>query len=241
MRPAPRAAVWWALACLPLLVGGGPAAAADVPGVVAVSVDGVHWTSSLSEPIFDPDVRWVPGDRRTSSFFVRNSGPTPATVRVQVLAEDDDLVRAGDLRFAARVDGGTWAQLPPDGAAALVRVAPLPQGRRSVVDIRIAFDPASTNSSQRADLELWFVVRLTEAQPGYLPGEAPGEQPGQQPGQVPGEVPGNAPGVDDDDGVGVGWLPATGAPAVTVTVVVAASLLGVGLGLTRRRQEARHG
>jgi len=163
---------WSVVAAVPVLaILLGPAAVAGRPGVVAVSTDGVHWSSGLATPLFDSQARWVPGDRRTATFFVRNGGPSAATLRLQVRAVADELVETRDLRFAARSDGGSWTALPQDEASAVLRVAPLPTGEQSRIDVRAAFDPASTNRSQQLSSELWFVVRLTDArtEQGDLP------------------------------------------------------------------------
>lgn len=205
---------WPSMIAVPVAVAlAGPAAAADDPGPVAVSTDALHWSNGLTEPLFDPDVRWVPGDLRTAAFFVRNGGPTPATIQLQVRAVDDALLRTGDIRFAARADGGTWAALDQDRATSLLRVEPLAVADHSTIEIRAEFDPASSNRSQQASADLWFDVRLSQS---VVEGDA------------------NPAG-------GNGWLPDTGAPALAPLVLAGAGLLGVGVGLARRRREVRHG
>lgn len=205
---------WPSMIAVPVaVVLAGPAAAADDPGPVAVSTDALHWSNGLTEPLFDPDVRWVPGDLRTAAFFVRNGGPTPATIQLQVRAVDDALLRTGDIRFAARADGGTWAALDQDSATSLLRVEPLPVADHSTIEIRAEFDPASSNQSQQSSADLWFDVRLSQS---VVEGDA------------------NPTG-------GNGLLPDTGAPALAPLVLAGAGLLGVGVGLARRRREERHG
>lgn len=205
---------WPTMIAVPVAVAlAGPAAAADDPGPVAVSTDALHWSDGLIEPLFDPDVRWVPGDLRTAAFFVRNGGPTPATIQLQVRALDDALLRTGDIRFAARADGGTWVALGQDRVTSLLRVAPLPADDHSTIEIRAEFDPASSNQSQQASADLWFDVRLSQA-----------------------AVEGDAGPAGGSSG-----LPDTGAPAVAPLVLVGAGLLGVGVGLVRRRRETGHG
>jgi hypothetical protein len=147
---------------LAVLVGPGSVAAGRT-GVVAVSADGVHWSSGFAAPLFDPQARWVPGERRTASFFVRNGGPSAATLRLQVRAVADELVQTHDLRFAARTDGGSWMPLPQDPDSAILRVGPLPAGEHSHVDVQATFASGSTNQSQSRSSELWFVVRLSDA------------------------------------------------------------------------------
>ena len=52
-----------------ILLTATPAVAADEIGL---SSDGFSWGSTLPQPLFDPAFRWVPGDRETASFWVRN-------------------------------------------------------------------------------------------------------------------------------------------------------------------------
>ncbi|MET4047978.1 hypothetical protein BJD99_17805 [Rhodococcus sp. 1163] len=56
------------LACV-LLIGAGPSR--PVPSV-SYSSDAESWTRTLSDPLFDNDIRWVPGDRRSTELHVSN-------------------------------------------------------------------------------------------------------------------------------------------------------------------------
>ncbi|MFI5428339.1 hypothetical protein ACHMWU_18290 [Aeromicrobium sp. UC242_57] len=38
----------------------------------------------MGEPLFDPDLRWVPGDSTIGGFYVRNQGASDANLRVAV-------------------------------------------------------------------------------------------------------------------------------------------------------------
>lgn len=52
-----------------LLIGAGPSR--PVPSV-SYSSDGEAWSKTLPDSLFDRDIRWVPGDRRSSEFHVFN-------------------------------------------------------------------------------------------------------------------------------------------------------------------------
>lgn len=60
------------LACV-LLIGAGPSRPAPS---VSYSSDGEKWSKTLPDPLFDQDIRWVPGDRRSSEFHVFNDTET---------------------------------------------------------------------------------------------------------------------------------------------------------------------
>lgn len=147
----------WATA---LLLVASPAAAADEIGL---SVDGVSWSSSLTQPLFDPAFLWVPGDDETSSFYVRNQGPTGAELTVAVRSADSDkLLADDDISLWARVGGGSWTRLD-NGSASSALIAP---GSATRVDVRVRFAPASLNQSESKSLHLSFGITLAEAPSG---------------------------------------------------------------------------
>ncbi|MCZ4499746.1 MAG: hypothetical protein JWQ74_2299 [Marmoricola sp.] len=186
-----------------------PAAIADADDSLQVSSDGSHWAASLGRPLFDPAVLWVPGDRRTSSFFVANRGSTPAAVSVQVVTgADDGLVAPGDVELEARVAGEGWRPVTHAvGSAALNALAiPIDQARR--VDVRAFFRTGSHNVSQASAVTLRFVVQLGDAIT-LLP---------QQP---------------------VALLPGTGAPLLGLPLLVALLSLVTGVAVVRRTGERR--
>ena len=131
---------------------------------IGFSNDGVTWSSSLPNPVFDPAFRWVPGDSRTASFFVRNDGPSTALMTIEARSADtDELLAVDDIDLQARVVGGSWVAIE-NGIAS----GPLTQGsiaRGDVVQIQVnaTFDPNSSNQSQSKRLPLSFTVTLTDA------------------------------------------------------------------------------
>ncbi len=152
-----------------LLVSLAPGAVAT-PDAVVVSSDGSSWSSDLTTPLFEPTVRWVPGDARTSSFYVENRGRTAAEVRVQVrTGADDGLVRTGDVVLCVRVEGGLWRPAEREAGSALNTVA-LRVGEVQRIDVRAAFRAAAQNLSQDAGVALRFVVQLAEAASATAPG-----------------------------------------------------------------------
>ena len=204
-----RVLCWTVLVSIAVAIGAGPASAADEVGL---SLDGQTWTDELRRPLFDPALRWVPGDTEQRSFWVRNQGPSRASMRIRVETKDPGgLLRRDDIRIDARVSGGSWTPLPDAGGAQPLTDQTLAMGDRVRVDLRVAFVAESTNPSELRELPLRFVVRLTQAGPGG--------------------------GKDDDDNSG--FLPDTGAAVERWLLWVAAGLIGSGLALllARRRRE----
>jgi len=93
-----------------------------------LSGDGTRWSTSLSDPLFDPDDRLSPGDTATRVLYVRNDGAEDSGVQVTLAMSDD---RAADgakwAVVSARTDSGRWTYLrDPDSVLALrdLRLAP---------------------------------------------------------------------------------------------------------------------
>ena len=137
-----------------------PAVAADEIGL---SNDGVRWGSTLSDPIFDPNFRWVPGDDEIASFYVRNQGPTGAAMTIEARSADTDkLLSNDDIALSARVDGGSWVELKNGVASKRLTSRSITRGDVVRVDVNAVFDAQSTNRSQVKELALNFRVTLQD-------------------------------------------------------------------------------
>ncbi|MFV0259536.1 MAG: hypothetical protein ACK5PP_13955 [Acidimicrobiales bacterium] len=190
------------LAALPvvvLLVTAAPAPASAADGL-SFSRDGSTWTAELSEPLFGPAIRWVPGDARIERFSVRNDSSLDVLLHVDLLDTGlDELLGTGDLRVEVRVGDGAWTgtDTPGGGRLGSERVGP---GGVQTVDVRVSMDPAATNVSQVQNLDLRFAVTLTDD---------PGEVPDPDPDPTPDPDPDPDPGPDRDLGGGLA-APASG-------------------------------
>ncbi|MFD1716321.1 hypothetical protein [Georgenia deserti] len=207
---------------LALLLAAPARAAADE---VALSADGATWSADLTDPLFDPELRWVPGDARTADLWVRNDGDGAAELTVAAhIADGDGLIANRDIALEIRRGDGTWAELVAQDAIELGR---MDDGEAEQLEVRAAFDPESGNASMSRTLRFSFEVTLTQADdpqdPGDQEGEAPGggggDRPGDDgpgdggpggdgPGEVPGDGDGRGPGGEGDgsggDGAGTG-------------------------------------
>lgn len=164
-RPRPTVVGVVLAAAAVLAAAVAPATADAREGAVLVSPDGTTWSTDLPAPLFDPALRWVPGDTRVSSFYVENRGSTPADVGLRVSAEDADaLLGSGAVQLRARVAGGSWNPVGDEVGPPLGSIA-LGVGESRRIDVRAALRAASGNLSQTAGVALTFVVRLTEKAP----------------------------------------------------------------------------
>lgn len=135
--------------------------AARADDAVGLSLDGRTWTAELRRPLFEAGFRWVPGDVETRSLWVRNQGPTAASMRIVLRTTDRAaLLVNDDLQVDARVHDGAWTALA-DGSARALTDDVLAQGDRVRIDVRVSFDSDATNRTQLDRLPLRFVIRLT--------------------------------------------------------------------------------
>ncbi|KRF11495.1 hypothetical protein ASG90_17335 [Nocardioides sp. Soil797] len=188
------------------------AQAADELGL---SWDGRSWSGHLNGSLFDPSVRWVPGDVRTNEFYVRNEASDGGNLTISVESRDQDqLLRDDDINLSARIGSEHWVLLERTGKNFRLNSEALGAGDRRKVEVRASFDPASTNQSQRDELALKFRVTLADARAGSSDGD-------------------DQDGSDDNSN---GLLPDTGAPVVGWSIVVGGVAVGVGLALMKRRR-----
>jgi hypothetical protein len=204
----------------PVLVAAVPSAAVAADEI-GLSKDGSSWSTTLSQPLFDPNFRWVPGDDETSSFFVRNQGPSGAALTISAISQDtDQLLSNEDIDLFARADDGPWVELQNGVASTALTQRAITQGGIARIDVRARFDPVSVNQSMTKRLPLRFVVTLAEAFPSS---GSTGRDDN-----------------DDDDGDDTsgsrrdGDLPGAGSSLSPAPLWVAAMLIGGGLALAKR-------
>ncbi|WP_139978656.1 LPXTG cell wall anchor domain-containing protein [Nocardioides litoris] len=133
-------------------------------GELVLSHDGRHWVDRLQRPLFDPDVRWVPGDVRRARFYLRNDAPDPGLVSMDVeRTRRVALVDTGFLRMAARADGGPWTTITTDGVSRLVDEEAIRSGRAVPVDVRVSMGIDAPNGTMVLSSDLDFRVTVRDA------------------------------------------------------------------------------
>jgi hypothetical protein len=138
-------------------------APAHAAGELELSRDGVTWATDLVEPLFDSSVRWVPGDVRAESFFVRNDSAQSGRLSIDIMGSPvHTLLDTGDLDIDARGAGGAWVSVSTPGTHRLLSQGQVPAGDARRVDVTVHFDAASTNESQLKSVELAFRVGLVQ-------------------------------------------------------------------------------
>lgn len=141
----------------------GAAGAQELDGVLELSTDRVTWAESLDAPLFDPAVRWVPGDRRTTGFWLRHRGPTGADVDVDVLGRGlTALHDTGTLRLEGRSAGGAWQDLG-DRSTSLLNARELPAGRPVRVELRATLLGSAPNATMVLATDVDLLVRVGDS------------------------------------------------------------------------------
>ena len=213
---------WCVLALAGLLVlTAAPAHAADE---LSLSRDGVTWAPELADPLFDSSVRWVPGDERSESFYVRNESAQAGRLAIDILGTPvHTLLDTGDLDIDAQGAGGTWVSVSTPGTHRLLSDGSVPADSERRVDVTVHFDSASTNESQLKSLELAFRVFLVQDVD-----EDDSDSDGSD----------GADGSDDSDESddASGFLPDTGAPSSWWAL---GGLVTLGIGVLMSRRTSR--
>ena len=181
-----------ALVLAALLVTAGAPAAAGNDGdsarqAVGLSVDGVDYQTGLDQPLFDPTVRWVPGDVRGSTFWVRNQAAESGDLTMDLLVPGrGNLFVSGHLSVTARAGDGPWHTVTHGESMRLLTHKDFPAEAEALVTVRVALAPEAANGTMVLATDLDFRVTLTDARataPGTGPDGADGGGPG---GLLPG-------------------------------------------------------
>lgn len=129
------------------------------PAKISLSNDGTHWGESLSRPLFEDSIRWVPGDVRTADFYVRSNSKLPTTLSVDLLAGGQPgALNSGDLQIEARVAESPWQAT--SAAGRVVADRPTSPGETTRVEIRVSFSGEAKRRTDLPALNLQFQISL---------------------------------------------------------------------------------
>ena len=158
-----------ALAAVIVVLLAAPIAASGAPshGRLELSLDGRRWSSNLRTPLFDPAVRWVPGDSRSADLWVKNGSSDRGRLVVSVQGTRlDSLLESGALTITARCEPRcehSWSRpVHEGGTQELLRVGALAPGHRIRIVVGVALDGSAINATQAKGLKLAFRVRLQQ-------------------------------------------------------------------------------
>jgi hypothetical protein len=203
-------------------------AAAAAAGGIAVSPDGVTYAAALPGGLFDQITISVPGDSQTTEFWIRNSGPVPAYLRVAVAAVTvSDPVLADALTVAASTTahpGTPVALSTAQPCQVLTEGDLLSPGDTVHVTARLALGDLDGLSGQGGTATFALRVGLTDSAIPLPPTSC-------------GEDGTDIPVTDGDGDIPLAY---TGAEIPLPLIIGAASILGVGLFLlvaARRRRK----
>lgn len=212
---------------LPVLLPVLLAAPAHADSELGFSVDGRQWQPRLTDPLFDPALRWVPGDVRTARFLVRNEAPDTGAMTVDVVrARRTSLIESGFLRVTARAGDGPWTPLDDGDVSRLVDDHLVDSGRPVAVQVRVAMDADAPNGTMVLSTDLDFRVTLRDALAVSSGGSGgSGENPG----------PGGTDVLGDRGGPG-GTIPDGGSSVPPWLPPLALGLVGAGTWLVVRRR-----
>lgn len=183
MRPE-----WLAPVAAALLLA--PTAHADEPGL-EVSRDGRTWSSGLSGPLLDEDVRLVPGAATRADLWLRNSSEHTVTMTAVVTdartSLPDEVAPRDDFRASVAGTRVTGEQSP--ACRVVVRDVLEPHEQRRV-PVVVRLPGASRNVSQGESVTLALRVQLVagEAADPCSGSGGPDEPAPPEPPERPGTV-----------------------------------------------------
>jgi hypothetical protein len=207
-----------------------PANAATSGGGLEVSRDGTSFATTLPG-VFDRIALTVPGDSQSSEFWVRNTGPVPARLRLVIAAV---AVSDAALAEALTVAAGTTAY--PGTAASLASAQPcrvlsegelLAPGGSVRVSATLSLGALDGLAGQGGTADFALRASLSDAALGSLPPTSCGASGTDLP----------AAGRDDAPLASTGSAPPTAPPVLAAVALAAGALLLVGAG--RRRRASR--
>lgn len=140
------------------------AAPAQAAGELGLSVDGLTWAPSISTPLFDSSMTWVPGDTESVTFFLRNQGGSTGNLTVDVIgSKAGELLDSGDLHITATGGGGDWVVVSDSGLHRLLTALNIPDEAVTPITVRATFDASSHNTTQLTEANVRFLATLSQA------------------------------------------------------------------------------
>lgn len=143
-----------------------PSAAA--PKRLAVSNDGMAWSSNLGTPLFEDAGRLVPQDSVDAAFFVRNDSDDPARATLAVVDRGPSSAFARNLTIDYTIAGAGRSTVSVDPAKpcqSFVTGASIAPGDAQEVGVSLAFADVEGLATMDEPANLAFVVTLSQVGP----------------------------------------------------------------------------
>lgn len=145
-----------------LVLSPGPAVAEAGP--IGLSVDGSTFGDQIDDSLFASSLRWVPGDSRTATFFVRNQSGGSADLTLDLLGDHvGDLLDSDDVHVTATAEGGIALAASGGAEARLLALDDVADHEVVKVSVRVDLDFSSPNATQLRSTDLPMLVTLSQS------------------------------------------------------------------------------
>ncbi|MDJ0359115.1 hypothetical protein [Rhodococcus sp. H29-C3] len=143
-----NATVCWvagfATVAIVVLIGAGPAGPGDS---VSFSSGGVEWSKKLPDSLFEENIRWVPGDRRSTEFHVSNETGDDGRLVLWVESEDVGFEKTVSVSVEGRDNWANCAQVV------------VPAGADMLIGMSIVMADEARNDTQKSTADIDLVVQ----------------------------------------------------------------------------------
>lgn len=136
-----------------LLLGAGSTPAQTVK----YSDDGENWATSFRSPLFDNDIRWVPGDLRESQFHVFNDTDKDGRLWLTLDSDNPAFLRA----LTVSIGGGELVE-----SCALIALA---AGEKNSIDASVAMAESAANDTRTSTARIDLVLQWDNSNSAACP------------------------------------------------------------------------
>lgn len=124
---------------------------------VKYSDDGKQWATSFRSPLFDNDIRWVPGGMRTGQFHVFNDTDRNGRLWLTLDSDNQAFLRA----LTVSISGGEQVE-----SCALISVA---AGEKKRVDAAVAMSGSASNDTRTSTARIDLILQWDNSNSAECP------------------------------------------------------------------------
>jgi len=208
---------------------------------IEVSTDQRNWAPQLDHPVFDHVDRIVPGDRQSTTIWLRNTAQRPLNVTLSMRWADARQPTNLDSYLSVGIDSKDVSAESLRAHPLSVDAGRLAPGETTKMNVHASLAESAPNPTQREHLRVAFVVQLQDGSDTPPPSEEPPTSAPHTPLEADRKQPSDShtkpqDGTTPSDHT-PGLLPRTGAQVLGV-LAAGLAVFAAGLGivrLTRRR------